>query len=123
MRRIAVLFAVLVVSSCAVAQITFGGGSPPEKREKPVTSRTLIGTVLDNDGKPIPDAIVYLKDTKTLQVKTYVSQADGSYRFNALSMNIDYEVYAQKGEKKSPTKKLSQFNDQATPRINLKLDM
>lgn len=116
---VAVLF--LATAAIGVAQITFGGASPPPKKEKPITSRTLIGLVTDKNDNPIPDAIVYLKDTKTLGIKSYVSQKDGSYRFNALAVNIDYEVYAQKDQKKSPTKKLSQFDGRAEPRINLSI--
>ena len=117
------LFAILLmfVSTAAVAQITFGGGPGPEKKDKPITSRTLTGLVTDKNDNPIPEAIVYLKDTKTLAIKSYVSQKVGSYRFNSLSMNIDYEVYAQKSEKKSPTKKLSQFDSRGEPKINLKI--
>lgn len=124
MRRATVIVLLLISASCAMAQITLGsGGFSVPKKEKPVTSRTLTGQVLDKQDKPVPDAIVYLKDTKTLAIKSYVSQKDGSYRFNALSMNIDYEVYAQKENTKTQTKKLSQFDSRAEPRINLKLEM
>jgi hypothetical protein len=122
MKRLAIFLFVLFSASFVAAQITFGGGSPPPKKDKPITSRTLIGLVTDKDDNPIPDAIVYLKDTKTLGIKSYVSQKDGSYRFNALSMNIDYEVYAQKADKKSATKKLSQFDSRGEPRLNLKIE-
>ena len=121
MKKIVVVLLVLVTATIAGAQIQFGGGPGPERKEKPVTARNLNGLVTDKNDNPIPDAIVYLKDTKTLAIKSYVSQKDGSYRFNALSMNNDYEVYAQKDEKKSPTKKLSQFDSRAEPRINLKI--
>jgi hypothetical protein len=123
MQRAFAVFLVLISASFAIAQIKFGGGSPPEKKEKPITSRVLIGQVTDKNDAPVAEAIVYLKDTKTLAIKSYVSQKDGSYRFNALSVNIDYEVYAQKDDKKSPVKKLSQFDSRAEPRINLKIEM
>ena len=121
MKRWFAVLLLLAVASLAGAQIQFGGGVAPEKKEKPITSRNLSGQITDNNDNPISDAIVYLKDTKTLSIKSYVSQKDGSYRFNALSMNNDYEVYAQKNEKKSPTKKLSQFDSRGEPRINLKI--
>ncbi len=122
MKRGILLLLVMFSATFALGQITFGGGTPPEKKVKPITSRTLIGTVTDKNDKPLADAIVYLKDTKTLAIKSYISQADGSYRFSALSMNIDYEVYATKDDKKSPTKKLSQFDGRAEPRLNLAID-
>ena len=87
-----------------------------------VTSRTLTGMVLDKSDKPIPEAVVYLKNTKTLAIKTYISQNDGTYRFPELSLNADYEIYAQKSGEKSKTKTLSQFDDREKPNINLQLD-
>ena len=122
MRSAGMLFLVLFAATLASAQITFGGGPGPVRKEKPITSRTLTGTVMDKNDKPLPDAIVYLKDTKTLKIQSYVSRDDGTYRFPALSMNIDYEVYAQKADAKSPTKKLSQFDGSGNPKINLKID-
>jgi hypothetical protein len=121
MKRVIAVLLVMFCASFAAAQVTLGGGSPMPKKDKPVTSRTLIGVVLDKNDNPISDAIIYLKDTKTLAIKSYISQKDGSYRFNALSMNVDYEVYAQKDDNKSPTKKLSQFDGRAEPRLNLKI--
>jgi hypothetical protein len=122
MKRVLLFVVVVAMVSIASAQIQFGGGASVPKKEKPLTSRTLIGLVTDKNDAPISDAIVYLKDTKTLGIKSYVSQKDGAYRFNGLSLNIDYEVYAQKGDKKSPTKKLSQFDSRGEPRINLKIE-
>ncbi|HEY3930599.1 MAG TPA: carboxypeptidase-like regulatory domain-containing protein [Candidatus Koribacter sp.] len=122
MKRAGVLFLVVFAATLASAQITFGGGPGPERKEKPITSRTLTGTVMDKNDKPISEAIVYLKDTKTLAIKSFVSKDDGTYRFPALSMNIDYEIYAQKDQTKSPTKKLSQFDGSGTPRINLRIE-
>ena len=57
--------------------------------------RELAGTVLDHQQTPIENAMVYLKNTKTLAVKTFITGKDGRYRFPALAQNIDYEVYAK----------------------------
>ncbi|ABF43662.1 hypothetical protein Acid345_4662 [Candidatus Koribacter versatilis Ellin345] len=124
MKKTFALALVLIISSFAAAQLTLGsGGYSMPKKEKPVTSRTLVGQVTDVGDQPLPDAIVYIKDMKTLAIKSYVSQKDGSYRFPALSMNVDYEVYASlKDGKKSSTKKLSQFDGRGDPRINLKIE-
>jgi len=115
----------LVAVSCsAQVEIPLGGTSPSEGSHKSprVTSRTLSGTVLDKSDKPIPNAIVYLKNTKTLAIKTYISQNDGTYRFPELSLNADYDIYAQKEGAKSKTKTLSQFDDRPKPNINLQID-
>ncbi len=124
MKKTFALALLLMLSGFAVAQLTLGSnGISMPKKEKPITSRTLVGQVTDAGDQPLGDAIVYLKDMKTLAIKSYVSQKDGSYRFPALSLNVDYEVYAaQKDGKKSQTKKLSQFDGRPDPRINLKIE-
>lgn len=88
-----------------------------------VTSRTLTGTVTDKSDKPVANAVVYLKNTKTLAMKTYIAQNDGTYRFPELSPNVDYEVYAEKDGDKSNTKTLSQFDDRPSANINLQIKM
>ena len=118
---------ILLVALSSVAlqfQVPLGGNSSPSDRKSPrVTTRTLTGSVLDKSDQPVANAVVYLKNTKTLGVKTYIAQNDGSYRFPELSNNIDYEVYAQRNGKKSDTKVLSQFDDRAQPHINLRIDV
>ncbi len=123
MKKTMALALVLMLSGFALAQLTLGSsGISMPKKDKPITSRTLVGQVTDVGDQPLGDAVVYLKDLKSLAVKSYVSQKDGGYRFPALSMNVDYEVYAQKDGKKSPSKKLSQFDSRAEPRLNLKIE-
>ncbi len=124
---VAIACFVMVVAFACSAQfnVPVGGTGSSDTNKKPthVTSRTLIGTVNDKDtDKPIPEAIVYLKNSKTLAIKTYIAQSDGSYRFPELSPNIDYEVFAEKNGKKSSTKTLSQFDDRPSPRINLQIN-
>ncbi len=84
--------------------------------------RSLQGLVLNSDEAPLPDAIVYLKNTKTMSVKTFIAEKDGSYRFNALSPNVDYEVYAEYKGKRSGTKTLSAFDSRKQVTVNLKVD-
>jgi len=99
------------------------GSSGDSRKATKSTSRTLTGTVIDKGDKGIPNAVVYLKNTKTLAMKTYISQKDGTYRFPELSNNVDFEVYAQIDGKKSGAKTLSQFDDRDKPNINLTIDM
>jgi len=97
--------------------------SSGETKPKRVTSRTLTGLVLDKRDQPIPNAVVYLKNSKTLAVRSFFAQKDGSYRFPDLALNTDYDVYAEKDGKKSDGKTLSQFDDRASPKINLRIDV
>ncbi len=85
--------------------------------------RLLTGRVADKQDTPLPDSVVYLANTRTRAVKTFIVGKDGIYRFPALSPNVDYEVYAQYKDHKSDTKTVSQFDTRPTVNINLKIDM
>ena len=85
-------------------------------------SRSLTGKVFDNSSNGIPKAIVYLKNSKTLVIKTYIADQDGSYHFPGLSPNQDYEVYAEHQGKRSDSKVVSSFDTRNKVLINLKID-
>lgn len=94
-------------------------GREPKKEDK---TRLLTGKVLDGGDNPLPNAVVYLTNTHTRSVKTYIVGPDGAYRFPALQPTIDYEVYAQYNNRKSGTKTVSQFDDRTQVYISLKID-
>lgn len=119
MRKIAIIATVvLAVSATLMAQ--YGGGV--SAKDNPPAMRTLQGRVLGTADAPLAEAIVYLKNTKNLTVRTFIAEKDGGYRFTALSPNIDYEVFAEYKGKKSDTKTLSSFDGRRTATINLKID-
>ena len=91
------------------------------QRGSPNDSRTLIGHVMSSQDQPQQKAIVYLKNSKTLLIKTYITDADGSYRFPALAVNVDYEIYAEHEGLRSDTKTLSSFDSRKLANITLKL--
>ena len=99
----------------APAQL-FGRDSKQDK------TRLLTGKVLDGGDNPLPNAVVYLTNTHTRTVKTYIVGPDGAYRFPALQPSIDYEVYAQYNNRKSGTKTVSQFDDRQQVYISLKVN-
>lgn len=85
-------------------------------------TRTLQGQVMRQGDQPLVGAIVYLKNTKTLAVRSFTSDDKGNYRFTSLSPNVDYEVYAAHEGNKSDTKTLSAFDSRAVATINLKVN-
>jgi hypothetical protein len=107
----------LSTSVLAAPAPQFGGDN--SKRD---TTRLLTGKVLDGGDNPLPNAIVYLTNTHTRSVKTYIVGPDGTYRFPALQPTIDYEVYAQYNNHKSGTKTVSQFDDRTQVYITLKIE-
>src|SRR5208337_3785934 len=118
------LATMLAAGAAAQVNLPLGGSSsePTPKKTKP-TSKMLTGTVTDKSDQPLPGAVVYLKNMKTLAVKSYFAQQDGAYRFPQLALNTDYEVYAEKDGKKSNTKSVSQFDDRFNPTINLQINL
>lgn len=105
----------LLLVLCAVYGVAF------DKKEK-ASGRLLYGKVLDTADSPLPDAVVYVTNSRTRAVKTYIVGADGTYRFPALSTAVDYEVYAQYKGHKSDTKAVSQFDDRSQVYLDLKID-
>lgn len=100
----------------APAQL-FGGGSKKEDK-----TRLLTGKVLDANDNPLPNSVVYLTNTHTRSVKTYIVGDDGTYRFPALQPTIDYDVYAQLDNHKSGTKTVSQFDNRTQVYITLRIN-
>src|SRR5438552_16588021 len=93
-----------------------------DKKQKTDSGRLLSGRVIDREDQPLVNAVVYLTNTRTRALKTYIVGPDGEYHFPALSPNIDYEVYAQYNGQKSDTKTVSQFDNRQQVNINLKID-
>ena len=108
-----VLLAALALALCfaAVAQ------------DKQAQLRTVRGVVADKSSEsPIPSAVVFLKNTRTNAVRSYIADEEGNYRFSGLDPNVDYEVHAEKDGAKSPVRTVSSFDNKKEIILNLKLD-
>lgn len=92
-----------------------------KKTEESAQPRKLSGTVLDRANHAVPGSIVYLKNQRNLAILTYIVGDDGSYRFNNLSPDIDYQVWADYNGRKSEKKSLSSFDSHKQAHIDLKL--
>lgn len=84
--------------------------------------RTVRGVVMDKGDSPISSAVVFLKNLRTNQVRSYISENDGRYRFSGLDPNADYEIHAEKDAAKSPTKTVSSFDSRKEIVLDLKMD-
>ena len=84
--------------------------------------RTVRGVVLDKAESPVASAVVFLKNTRTNAVRSYIADESGNFRFSGLDPNADYELHAEKDDAKSQTRTVSSFDSRKEIVVNLKID-
>lgn len=92
-----------------------------DEKKRAATERPVSGFVTDADGKPVSGAIVQLKNTRTLQVRSFITREKGDYYFAGLSKDVDYELKAQSEGKASSARTLSSFDTKPAPVVNLQI--
>jgi len=80
-------FALILLASLVVAQ-------QDPKHETQL--RTVHGLVTDKSETPMASAVVFLKNTRSNAVRSYISDDGGNYRFSGLDPNADYERSTRK---------------------------
>ncbi len=120
---------VLAASASLFAQETPAPApkNPPlfkgDKPKKDDGMRMVSGVVRDAEDKLKDGAVVKLKDTKSLSIRSYITKPDGEYSFQGLSVGIDYELRAETREgDASQTKILSVYDNRREAVMNLKLE-
>jgi hypothetical protein len=93
-----------------------------EKEKEDPNVRSVQGIVMAPDDSPAARAIVQLKDTKTHQVRSFITRQDGAYYFYGLSTNVDYQLRAERAGMVSPVRTLSVYDTRKKAIINLKLE-
>src|SRR5258706_15991444 len=79
-----------------------------EKRQA-ATERVVQGTVYDPEDKFVIGAVVQLKDMRSLQVRSFITQDAGAYHFAGLKIDNDYQLKADYKGSTSGWKTLSVF--------------
>ncbi len=116
MRRAAIFSLALLVGW---ASATAWAQRKPKEEETGV--RSVEGVVTDPEGNLVEGAVVQLKNTKTLQVRSYITGRNGAYSFHGLSQNVDYELKAEHQGRSSDVRTLSVFDSRRRAVINLRL--
>lgn len=93
-----------------------------KKKPEEEKFRMVQGTVTDSKDNAVDGAVVQLKNSKTLQVRSFITREHGSFYFHGLDPNVDYMLKAEFQESSSDAKTLSSFDSRKQPVINLKLD-
>jgi len=114
-RRTLILVGLVALAATAL----FGQGNP---KGKEIQLRTVRGTVIDKDDGPVDTAVVYLKNSRTQDIITHLSDKDGTFRFSGLDLNVDYEIHAEHEGMTSSTRSISNFDTRKEFVLTLKLD-
>jgi hypothetical protein len=133
MKRYLAPVGLIAAIAVALAGYAFGQQQPgPPSNNPPLfkggrkkadsNERSLTGTVVDKEENPVEGAVVQLKDTKSLRVRSYLTKADGKYQFHGLSLDADYEVKAERQGAASDVRTLTVYDTRREPILNLKLD-
>src|SRR5690242_14339567 len=88
MRRLGLWMAALLLLVCVPAGFAQG-------KKKADDRRSVQGVVSAADDTPVKGAVVQLKNTKTLQIRSFITQENGSYYFHELSPDVEFELTAE----------------------------
>jgi hypothetical protein len=83
--------------------------------------RVVSGAVLTEDSEPVVGATVFLKNEKTKAIRSYTSTENGHFYFAQVNMAQDFDLWAEKGGKKSAVKTVSSWDSRKTFVSDLKL--
>jgi hypothetical protein len=92
------------------------------KKDENANIRSVQGVVTNAQGEAVNGAVVQLKNTKTLQIRSFITRDNGAYYFHGLSTDVDFELRADFDGASSKSRTLSSFDSRKQPIVNLKLE-
>jgi hypothetical protein len=117
---------ILALSLALAAAVPPAVAAPIHQQNGPVNrgpqERIAEGKVVNKSGVAIAGAVVYLKDSRSNGVKTYIADDGGNFRFGELSQNTDYELWAESNGARSKSKEISSFDSANNLHFTLKVD-
>jgi hypothetical protein len=112
----------LAVAAVLVSAGVFAQNKTKQERREEANSRSVMGIVVGADDQPANGAVVQLKDMRTLQVRSFITQTDGQYHFSGLRADIDYQLTVKSGDATAAPRTLSLFDNRKEAVMNFKLD-
>jgi hypothetical protein len=112
--------ALLLVATLSMAATPQDKDKDAAKHE--ASLKTVRGLITDKAETPMPASVVFLKNTRSNAIRSYISDDAGNYRFSGLDPNVDYEIHAEKDGAKSQTRTISSFDSKKDIILNLKID-
>lgn len=119
------LSAIVVFAALAAGVLVVGSRNsliaPNSAQAQNLGMRTVSGAVLDADSSAVVGATVFLKNQKTKAIRSYTSTDKGHFYFAQVNMAEDYDLWAEKGGRKSPSKTVSSWDTRKDFISDLKL--
>lgn len=110
-----------LAAALGIAIVLLGTPLHAQHKNDDNTTRTVEGVVTNAANQPVAKAVVQLKNTKTLQIRSFITSDGGSYHFAGLGTDVEYQVKAVHDGVSTSWKTLSVFDSRKTPVIDLKL--
>jgi hypothetical protein len=102
--------------------VAFGAAAVPARAATTPVERVADGRVVGKSDGPIPGAVVYLKDSRSQSIRTYICDQEGHFHFGQLAQNTDYELWAESNGVRSHSKSISSFDSKNDYNFTLKID-
>ena len=114
--------ALLRIATAVTFLAVFAGLAAAQGANSERQLRTVHGVVTDKSDAPAPTSVVFLKNTRSNDVRSHYADDSGNYSFSGLDPNADYEIHAEKDASQSSMHTISSFDGRKDMTLNLKLD-
>ena len=84
-----------VRAACIAICFVLYRSSMPSKRTRTRPHARWKAWSPTRQNQPVAKAVVQLKNTKTLQIRSFITQDDGSYHFAGLGTDVEYQLKAE----------------------------
>jgi hypothetical protein len=84
-------------------------------------TRSVRGTVTYSDKEPVAGAVVQLENTRTLGIRSYITNREGRYQFQQLDGDIDYRLQVEYRGRFGKPKILSRLNSSKVAEVDLEI--
>jgi hypothetical protein len=116
------LAAILALGLVALApDMMTGTGHLAAHAQANFGQRTVNGVVLSAEGGVLTGATVFLRNTKNKSIRSYTTTSDGHFRFAQVNMSDDFDLWAEKDSKKSPSKTVSSWDSRKEVAVELRI--
>lgn len=117
MRARILLAAALMLGGVSLA----GNGAAAYGQNFNFGQRVVRGIVDDATSAPVTGATVFLRNEKTKAIRSYTTEAGGRFRFAQVDMSQDFDLWAEKGGRKSASKTISSWDSRKEVDVELRL--